>query len=329
MKKIFITLAVLLLATSFLLTGCQAGASQESPGAQSGLKVMAVESFLADIAQNVAGERIKVETLMPAGLDPHAFEPTPRDVVRIAESDLLILNGAGFEAWAEETLANAGGERLVIEASAGLESRADRAGETALETNKKHAEDATAEPAEDHDNEDGDPHFWLNPLNVIQYVENIRDGLIEIDPAGRETYTANATAYIEQLKALDAWIEQQVSTIPVERRLMVTNHESFGYFADRYGFTIIGTLIPSVSTSAAPSAQQLARLADTIRATGASAIFLETGANPQLAEQISQETRIKVVTDLYSHSLTTPGGPAPSYLEMMKHNLSVVVGALK
>lgn len=329
MKKIFITLAVLLLATSFLLTGCQAGASQESPGAQSGLKVVAVESFLADIAQNVAGERIKVETLMPAGLDPHAFEPTPRDVVRIAESDLLILNGAGFEAWAEETLANAGGERLVIEASAGLESRADRAGETALETNKKHAEDATAEPAEDHDNEDGDPHFWLNPLNVIQYVENIRDGLIEIDPAGRETYTANAAAYIEQLKALDAWIEQQVSTIPVERRLMVTNHESFGYFADRYGFTIIGTLIPSVSTSAAPSAQQLARLADTIRATGASAIFLETGANPQLAEQISQETRIKVVTDLYSHSLTTPGGPAPSYLEMMKHNLSVVVGALK
>lgn len=316
---------ILLVGLSLLLTACQ----EATPTGQTGPQVLVVESFLADIAQNVAGERITIETLMPAGLDPHAFEPTPRDVVRIAESDLLILNGAGFEAWADETLANAGGERLVIEASAGLESRAARAGETALETNEEHAEDATAEPAEDHAHEDGDPHFWLNPLNVIHYVENIRDGLIEIDPAGQETYTANAAAYIEQLKALDAWIEQQVSTIPAERRLMVTNHESFGYFADRYGFTIIGTLIPSVSTSAAPSAQQLARLADQIRATGASAIFLETGANPQLAEQLSQETGIKVVTDLYSHSLTAPGGPATTYLEMMRHNLSVVVGALK
>lgn len=316
---------ILLANLSLLVAACQQAAS----GEQTGPRVLAVESFLADIAQNVAGERVKVETLMPAGLDPHAFEPTPRDVVRIAESDLLILNGAGFEAWADETLANAGGKRLVIEASAGLESRTAREGETAMESPEEHSEDTAAETAEDHAHEDGDPHFWLNPLNVIQYVENIREGLIEIDPAGQETYTNNAAAYIEQLKALDAWIEQQVSTIPAEQRLIVTNHESFGYFADRYGFIIIGTLIPSVSTSAAPSAQQLARLADHIRATGASAIFLETGANPQLAEQISQETGIKVVTDLYSHSITGPGGPAPSYLDMMKHNISVIVKALK
>ena len=180
-----------------------------------------------------------------------------------------------------------------------------------------------------HHHDAGDPHFWLDPVNVIKYTENIRDGLSQADPGGAETYARNADAYVAKLKELDAWISEQVKQIPAERRLLVTNHESFGYFADRYGFKIVGTVIPSVSTGASPSAQQLARLTDHIKATGAPAIFMETGASPQLAQQLAQEVGVKAVTELYTHSTTEASGPAPTYIDMMKYNVKAIVDALK
>ena len=248
---------------------------------------------------------------MPIGVDPHGFEPTPTDVAKIADSQVLIVNGAGFEAFLDELLKNAGGQRTVIEAAAGLTSRQLRAGEIA---DPDHA---------------GDPHFWLDPNNVIKYVENIRDGLSKADPEGAATYTANAATYITKLQELDRWIADRVKEVPEANRKLVTNHESFGYFADRYGFQIIGTVMPSVSTGSAPSAQQLAQLIDHIKSTGAKAIFLETGTNPQLAEQVARETGIKVETNLYSHSITAAGGAAPTYLDMLKFNTDAIVAALK
>ena len=252
-------------------------ACQSKPAGDHALRVLAVETFLADIAQNVAGDRLKVEALMPLGADPHSFEPTPQDVARVARVDVLIVNGAGFEEFLTPLLQNAGGKRLVIEASAGLAPRIPGAGEG-------------TSSGDDHE---GDPHFWLNPINAIRYVENIRDGLSQADPAGKDIYARNAQAYIAQLNDLDAWIAAQVAQIPVEQRLLVTNHESFGYFADRYGFRVVGAIIPSVSTSASPSAQQMAALIDQIKASGAPAIFLETGSNPQLAQQIAGETGVQ------------------------------------
>jgi ABC-type Zn uptake system ZnuABC Zn-binding protein ZnuA len=160
-------------------------------------------------------------------------------------------------------------------------------------------------------------------------VENIRDGLIQADPAGKDIYTRNASAYIAQLNDLDAWITAEVAQIPVEQRLLVTNHESLGYFADRYGFRVIGAIIPSVSTSASPSAKQLAALIDKIKASKAPAIFLETGSNPQLAQQIAHETGVKVVSDLYTHSVSAPDGPAPTYIDLMRYNTQQIVEALK
>jgi ABC-type Zn uptake system ZnuABC Zn-binding protein ZnuA len=308
MKKKLIIAGILLV----LLSACGQAAPTPTPrAAEIPLKVLAVETFLTDIAQNVAGERAAVESLIPIGLDPHAFEPTPRDVARIAGSQVLIANGSGFEEWLQKVLDNAGGQRTVIEASTGLNMRVPKQGELS-----------------DHPG-GGDPHFWLDPNNAIQYVENIRDGLTQADPPGAETYKRNADAYIAQLKELDAWIRQQVDQIPPARRLLVTNHESFGYFADRYGFQIVGAIVPSVSSSASPSAQQMAELVRQIRQSGAPAIFLETGTNPQLADQIAGETGAKVVTGLYSHSVTDPGGPAPTYIEMMRYNVSAIVDALK
>jgi len=303
------TTPIALFLISLLLSACQARPLPPTGGSQ-GLRVLAIESFLADIAQNVAGDRLVVETLLPAGLDPHAYEATPKDLVKITESQVLIFNGAGFEEWLQPILDSAGGERQVIEAAAGLESRQPSAGS-------------------EHDHEAGDPHFWLDPNNVVHYVENIRDGLSQVDPAGKDIFAANAEAYIAQLHTLDAWIQEQVAQIPPERRILVTNHESFGYFADRYGFQIAGTILPSFSTGASPSAQELVQLVEHIRESRAPAIFLETGANPQLARQVAEETGIRVITELYTHSLTGPDGDAPGYIEMMKFNVETIVAALK
>jgi ABC-type Zn uptake system ZnuABC Zn-binding protein ZnuA len=153
--------------------------------------------------------------------------------------------------------------------------------------------------------------------------------LSQADPGHAEAYAANAETYIARLQDLDTWIAAQVKQVPEDRRLVVTNHESLGYFADRYGFRVIGTILPSVSSSAESSAQGLARLVDSIKATGAVAIFLETGSNSQLARQIAQESGVKVVTELYSHSLSKADGPAPTYIDMMRYNAMTIVNAIK
>jgi ABC-type Zn uptake system ZnuABC Zn-binding protein ZnuA len=131
------------------------------------------------------------------------------------------------------------------------------------------------------------------------------------------------------LEDLDKWIQQQVARIPPQRRMIVTNHESFGYFADRYGFRIIGTIVPSISSNASPSSQQFAQLIDQIKSTGVTAVFLETGTNPQLAEQIAQETGVKVVADLYTHSISPMDEPANSYMNMMRYNVNRILEALQ
>lgn len=299
MKRLMRALALL----TFLLTACQPAANQTS-----GLpRVLAAESFLADIAQNVAGDRLTVETLVPLGADPHEYQPTPKDAAKIAESQVLIVNGIGYEWWLQKTLDTVGGERMVVVTSAGL----------------------TASPATAGQHPEGDPHMWLDPARVVRYVENIRDDLSQADPAGKDVYTNNASTYLARLKDLDQWIKTEVARIPPERRLLITNHESLGYFAQAYGFTIVGAVIPSVTSDASPSAQQMANLIQTIKSSGASTIFLDVGANPDLALQIATETGAKVVADLYLETLSRPNGPAPTYLDMLKYDVTQIVNALE
>ncbi|MDO9086251.1 MAG: metal ABC transporter substrate-binding protein [Anaerolineaceae bacterium] len=307
-----------------VLTACQTNSNQVKQ-VDSTIKVIAVESFLADIVQNIAGERMVVDTLMPKGLDPHSFEPTPKDVARISDSDILFVNGAGFEEWLADVIENLPENLVVVESSAGLQSRTGEEEEHVDED--EHADEEEHADEDEHDHEI-DPHFWLDPTLVITYAENIRDGLISIDPEGKEIYSSNTEEYIQQLKDLDAYIQEKIAVIPVERRLIVTNHESFGYFADRYGFEIVGTIIHSVSSGAAPSAQQMAQLVDQMRASGAIAIFMETGTNPQLAEQLAKETNIKIVYDLYTHSVSESDGKASTYIDLMKYNVEQMINAL-
>jgi ABC-type Zn uptake system ZnuABC Zn-binding protein ZnuA len=319
-----LTMMLVMLVVLPMATAHQSLSAATEPLRADMLKVVAVETFLADVAQQVAGDRLKITALMPIGADPHSFEPTPIDVKKVADCNVLIVNGAGFEAFLDKLLENADGTHKVIEASAGLPSR-----DTEEEESSEVGDADSTEPQGGHHHHEGDPHFWLAPGNMITYVQNIQRGLSEADPGGAKTYATNADAYIARLNELDRWIADQVALIPPGRRLLVTNHESLGYFADRYGFKIIGTIVPSVSTGSSPSAKQLAALADRIKATGAKAIFLETGTNPQLARQLAKETGIKVVTDLYTHSISTPSSPAPGYIDMMKYNTSAIVDALK
>ncbi len=305
-----------LLSIILLATACQPTSRVKVEGSTN-LQVIAVESFLADIVQNVAGDRVQVETLIPKGLDPHSFEPTPRDIAKIIDSDILFINGAGLEDWIQNVLGDLPSDQVIVEASAGLESRPV--------SNSDHS---STENTTTNQNSDKNPHFWLDPNLVITYVKNIQEGLISIDSEGKDTYSANAEAYTQQLIELDTYIKEKVATIPLGKRLIVTDHESFGYFADRYGFTVVGTIIPSVSTGSSPSAQQLAELVDQMKAAGATAIFLETGSNPELADQLSSETGIKVVYDLYTHSTSAADGPAPTYIDLMKYNVDQMVNAL-
>ncbi|NLT34470.1 MAG: zinc ABC transporter solute-binding protein [Gaiellales bacterium] len=288
--------------------GC--GGGQEAPGPESGPEpsVLAVESFLADIAQNVAGDRLKVDVLLPSGVDPHSFQPSPADAGRVSVAHVVIVNGAGLEAFLADLMNASGSQARVVEASAGLQPRLSRWGDEAGES---------------------DPHFWLDPVMVKTYVDNIRDGLAAADPAGAAEYERNAAAYQVELDELNAWIVSQVQRVPSGRRLLVTNHENLGYFADRYGFQLVGTLLAGVSSGASPSAQDLAKLEDDIRRLGVPAVILETGADPKLAQQVAQDTGARVVTEVHTHALGPAGGSADTYLDMMRHNVTVIVDALR
>jgi ABC-type Zn uptake system ZnuABC Zn-binding protein ZnuA len=308
------TLALWALVATLAATsaGVLAACGSSSGGGEGGaLAVVAAESFLADIAQNVAGDRFAVDTLIPQGADPHAFEPAPRDLADAVGADLVVVNGAGLEGPLLDTLENADGSASIVDASAGLESRTPQPGEPPLATGET------------------DPHFWLDPELVKTYVANIRDAFAKADPAGAAVYEANAAAYSEELDALDGWIEGQVARIPAAERKLVMNHASHGYFADRYGFQVVGTVLPGTGTSESPTAQQLGDLTRAIQESGARAIFVETEENPELAKQIAAETGVTVVTDLLDHSLTPKGGVAPTYIDMMKFDARRIVQALE
>ncbi len=306
-QNVLITLPLIV---CLLLTSCS-----YSPSMQTSLiKVIAIESFLADITQNIAGNLIHIDTLIPIGLDPHSFELTPQDAVKLSESQMVIINGGGFETWLQTFIQNTTDPLHIVDASAGLISRLPKSGEAALDSSAAG---------------DTDPHFWLNPENVIQYVNNIRDALIEMDPANDSDYRHNAQTYIDQLTELDQWILDAVAQIPAKNKILVTNHESLGYFADRYGFQIAGAVIPSTSSDAMPTAKQLADLVAIIRTKHIKAIFLETGSNPDLAEQVARETDITIVNTIYTHSLTQQVGPAPTYIDMMKFDVMTIVQVLQ
>jgi len=280
------------------------------------LRVVATTTLVGDVVHAIGGDAIELTLLLPVGADPHTFEPTPQDVAAVADAHVIFVNGAGLEVFLDRLLRNAGGNTALVAVSDGVEWRRLEDG---------HEDQAhQAEPGD----EEIDPHVWFNPLNVVVWTQNIERALSTLDPANAGGYAANAREYRIALQELDTWIVDQVVRVPQARRKLITDHAMFGYFVDRYGFEQAGAVFPGFSSAAEPSAQDLAALIDTIREYDVPAIFVGTTVNPNLARRMADDTGIQVVL-LYTGSLSEAGGPADSYLSLMRHDVSAIVRALE
>lgn len=323
MNKTILYLTLFFMILSVILSACAAGSpasgSQSDTAADGKLKVVATTSIVGDVAAQVGGEHISLSVLLPVGSDPHSFDPTPQDVSKVAEADLVLANGAGLEAFLDNLIESAGGKEKVIYLSDGIDFR-EPAGEPAAE------EDAHDD--DEHGHEGVDPHTWNDPNNVIVWVENIRQALDQLDPDNSEVYSANAAAYTAELQSLDVWIREQVSQVPEGDRNLVTDHQLLGYFADEYGFTQVGALISGYSSLAEPTAKELADLEDTIRSLNVKAVFVGKSVNPTLAERVAADTGTRLVY-FYTGSLSEAGGEVDTYLKYMRYNVTVIVNALK
>ncbi len=282
-------------------------------GADEKLRVVATTNIVGDVVGQVGGDHIELTTLMGIGIDPHSYVPNPADTAAIHSAHVVFANGAGLEADLDEMFEAAGGDAAHVQLSQSLERR------TVVGLD----EEAGAE----HDQaENVDPHVWFDVKNVIHWVETIDAVLSALDPANAAAYGANAEAYMRQLEDLDAWVVEQVATIPEDHRSLVTNHPAFAYLG-RYGLHQVGAVYP-ISPSAEPSAQDIAALEDMIRDYGLPAVFTESTVNPKLAQQVANDTGTTLVP-LYSGSLGEPGSGAETYALLIRYDVTAIVDALK
>lgn len=288
-------------------TAQPAGVSS-SPAPGDRLRVVATTTLVGDVVRAVGGDAIDLTVLLPAGADPHGFEPAPADIATVSSAALVFSNGLGLEQFLTTLVQNAGNGAPVVAVSDGI---------------------AAIEAADAHEEQHGvDPHAWTDPNNVLVWIDNIQRALEQADPANAAAYADNAARYRAELQALDGWIGQQVAAIPTSNRRLVTDHAVFGYFADRYGFEQTGAVVPGYSTLAEPSAQEIARLEDTLREQGVPAIFVGNTVNSGLSQRIAQDTGIQLVF-VYTGSLSAPDGPAATYLDYMRYNVNAMFDALK
>ena len=288
------------------------------------LKVVASFSILGDMVRNVAGSNADVTVLVGPDGDAHSFEPGPADASALADADVLVMNGLGFEPWMVRLAAASGTKAKYVTASFGISPR------HLTEEEKKHEEDE----AEGHDENgypeaahDFDPHAWQDLRNGVVYVQNIADALAEKDPDNALVYQANAESYITELKKLDGWVRQEMSKIPEAKRKVITTHDAFGYFGEAYRVDFISPL--GITNTAEPSAEALARLIDQIRQEKIRALFIENMSDPRMMETIARETGAEEGGELYSDALSKPDGPAPTYVAMFRHNVPALIAAMQ
>jgi zinc/manganese transport system substrate-binding protein len=268
--------------------------------AQERPNVVASFSILGDFAKNVGGERVSVTTLVGPNGDVHVYTPAPADAQKIANAKLVIFNGLGLEGWLPRLVQSAGSRATMITASQGITPR--RLGS------------------------DADPHAWQSVANAKIYVANIRDALVAADPADAQVFRTNADAYLTKLDALDREVREAITHIPPERRKVISTHDAFGYFASAYGIEFIAP--QGVSTESEASARDIAKIITQVRASKIPAVFLENISDPRLMRRIATETGARIGGTLYSDSLTGEKGEAPTYIDMVRHNIKALTSAL-
>ncbi|MCP1846322.1 zinc/manganese transport system substrate-binding protein [Bradyrhizobium sp. USDA 4541] len=264
------------------------------------INVVASFSILADMVRNVGGNNVDVTALVGPDGDAHVYAPTPADAKKVADAKLVVINGLGFEGWMPRLLQASGSKAPVAVATKGIMPR----------------------KMGGHD----DPHAWQSVANAKIYVVNIRDGLIAAAPDQTAIFKANADAYLAKLEALDREVHEAVAKVPEARRKVISTHGAFGYFADAYGVTFFSPL--SVSTDSEPSARDIAAIIAQIKVAKIPAVFLENISDPRLIERIAAETGARVGGTLYSDGLTAEKGDAPTYIDMVRHNIKALTSAL-
>jgi len=282
-----------------LLSGCgdEAGASAD---------VIATTVQIGALTRAVAGDAVDVHTLLAPGVDPHDYEATADDIKRLGTANVVLRNGIGLDDFLEDAIRSSGAGSVVT-VTDGIEVR--------------HGNDA--------DEHNDDPHVWQDPLNAKIMVDNIVAALSDAFPEQASTFQANGDAYNERLDAVDAEIRALIDSIPPQNRKMVTDHDAFGYFIDRYGLTFIGAIIPGVSSQGEASSRQIAELEDTIRREGVKAIFAEGSVDPKVARQVAEDTGVRIVEDLYGDSLGEPGSGADTLDGMLLANAHKIADALR
>jgi ABC-type Zn uptake system ZnuABC Zn-binding protein ZnuA len=311
---IFRGLIVVLLFAGLMSSASVSSAQREV------LKVVATYSILGNLVENIAGGNIELTVLVSADSDSHVYEPTPQDVIALAEADLIFENGLEFETWLDDLYTTADSSAVRVVVSEGIEALPfeEDGHEDEAQASEAHAEEG-----------EFDPHIWHDPNNGIVMVENIRDALVAADPAKAAEYETNAEAYSAELVTLDAYIRDQVASIPEANHLLVTSHDTFGYFAKAYGFDVLNVL-GSVTTEAAdPSAGEIAALIAEIQASGVPAIFIENIANAEVLEQVAREAGVGIAPPLYTDALGQPETPGESYLAMLRYNIDTITEALQ
>jgi ABC-type Zn uptake system ZnuABC Zn-binding protein ZnuA len=333
--------------------------AEPAPSEAPAIRVIAITNVLADWAKVVGGDRVEVASLIPTDVDPHGFQPGPRDAAKIAEADLIIAIGLGMEGfWLDELLRNVARDPSIVLTLGDLvdpilsdsEEADDHADdeEGHAEDEDGHADDGEDGHAEDeeegHDDEDNghaddeedehghdhgehNPHFWFDPLRVVIAIDAIAARFAELDPDHADEYRANAAAYNAEVLALHAWTLEQVNAVPAEKRLIVGSHDYYRYFAVRYDFEVVGIIL-SIAEDAEPSAEHLAHLVDLMRERDIQAVFGETIARERLATALANEAGATLVR-LYSDSLGSEGSGADTYITMVQSNVRLVVEALR
>ena len=271
------------------------------------VRIVATFSILADLARNVGGDAVEVAALVGPNGDAHAYAPAPADARRLAAADLVLVNGLGFEGWIDRLVKASATKAAVVTVSSGIRPR-------------------RATDEDGHDGGRSDPHAWQSVTNAKIYVANIRDALVKCDPSRKASYEANAAGYLARLDALEDEIKATLTAIPAARRRIITTHDAFGYFAAAYGMQLIAP--QGVSTEAEVAARDIAKIIRQIRAQKIPAVFMENVTDPRLMQRIAEESGAKIGGKLYSDALSTPDGPAATYVDMMRHNLKEFRDAL-
>lgn len=283
-----------------VFTGCE----KKTPSSNAKPVVVATTTMLADLASQIGGDDVVVRGIMKPGGDPHLYQPTPGDARLIAEADLVITSGLKLEGWIDDLVRNARKDgAIVVVASEGIE------------------------PVRDARSPGGvDPHFWFDLTRWSKASKNVEAAISNVAPSSRQGISMRAAEYRRRIAAVDQWVIESLQTIPDKHRVLITSHDAFRYFGDRYGIQVVG--IQGISTDEEASQRDLANVVDIIRKRGAPAVFVESSVNPALIKQVARETGVQVAGPLYSDSLGPAGGPADTFLKTVSENVRIVTEAL-